>query len=184
MRSKEFIAEIGDTRPEYTRPQKQKSGKHIFTAMIPGANRDRRVDVIFLYNSVDVEIDFKVDGWVNSYITGNGDAVRILSAVKHIIAQELPKLLKRIPRLKRLRFRSYAEAGSRINLYRNRAVPFVSGILGPDWRYYGDFSTMGDSHWFYWQRRDVTGRDRLRVVGKTPQQQPDEPYDIDEKNTA
>ena len=36
MRAQEFIAEIGDTRPEYTRPQKQRSGKHVFTTRIQG----------------------------------------------------------------------------------------------------------------------------------------------------
>jgi len=172
----EPLTEIGDTRPEYTRPQKQRSGKHVFTTRIRGRQGPRRVDVNFFYNYITVEVDFKVDGWDNSHITGNGDAVLILSAVRHIVEQELPKLLKKIPRLKQVRFRSYAEANSRVNLYQNRAVPFVSKILGPDWRYFGDYVTMGDSHWFYWQHRTVTGGERVRVHGMKPQEQPDEPY--------
>jgi hypothetical protein len=175
------LNEIGNTRPEYTRPDKQRSGKHKFTTTFTGARgKQRQVDVYFYYDHNRLEIDFKVDGRVNSYVTGGGDAVPILSAVRHIVEQELPKILKRIPRLKQVRFRSYAEEGSRVKLYLTRVVPIVSKILGPDWRYYGDFTTMGDSHWFYWQRRDVTGLDRVRVVGKAPQEQPDEPYDVDE----
>lgn len=169
------VTETGDTRPGYTKPDKQRSGKHRFTAAIPGAHGNRQVDVYFYYNDLTVEVDFKVDGWNNNDITGGGDAVKILSAVRHIVAQELPRLLKKIPRLKQVRFRSYAEAGSRVNLYRNRAVPFVSQLLGPDWRYFGDYTTMGN-HWFYWQHRTVTGRERLRVHGLAPLEQPDEPY--------
>jgi len=181
MRAQEFLIEIGDTKPEYTRPDKQRSGKHKFTTTFKGAQgKQRQVDVFFLYDYNTLEIDFKVDGFINSYITGGGDALPILSAVRYIVEQELPKILKRIPRLKQVRFRSYAEEGSRVKLYLTRVVPIVSKILGPDWRYYGDFTTMGDSHWFYWQRRDVTGLDRVRVVGKAPQEQPDEPYDVDE----
>jgi len=177
----EQIAEIGNTRPEYTRPDKQRSGKHKFTTQFTGARgKQRQVDVYFFYDYNCVEIDFKVDGRVNSYVTGGGDAVPILSAVRHIVEQELPKILKRIPRLKQVRFRSYVEASSRVSLYRNRAVPIVSRILGPDWRYYGDFTTMGDSHWFYWQHRTVTGLDRVRIHGGEPQEQPDEPYDVGE----
>ena len=177
----EQIAEIGNTRPEYTRPDKQRSGKHKFTTTFTGARgKQRQVDVYFFYDYNCVEIDFKVDGRVNSYVTGGGDAVPILSAVRHIVEQELPKILKRIPRLKQVRFRSYVEASSRVSLYRNRAVPIVSRILGPDWRYYGDFTTMGDSHWFYWQHRTVTGLDRVRIHGGEPQEQPDEPYDVGE----
>jgi len=175
------LNEIGDTRPEYTRPDKQKSGKHKFTTRFTGARgKQRQVDVYFMYDYNTLEIDFKVDGRVNSYVTGGGDAVLILSAVRHIVEQELPKILKRIPRLKQVRFRSYAEEQSRVSLYLNRAVPMVSRILGPDWRYYGDFMTMGDSHWFYWQHRTVTGMDRVRVHGREPQEQPDEPYDVGE----
>jgi len=175
MRAREFILELGNTQPNYTKPDKQRSGKHVFTTTFQGAEDRRRVDVTFFYNDITVEVDFKLDGWNNSYITGGGDAVKILSAVRHIVAQELPRLLKKIPRLKQVRFRSYAEAGSRVSLYKNRAVPFVSQILGPDWRYYGDYETMGD-HWFYWQHRTVTGLERVRVHGMTPQEQPDEPY--------
>jgi GNAT superfamily N-acetyltransferase len=51
--------------------------------------------------------------------------------------------------------------------------------LGPDWRYYGEFDTMG-SQWFYWQHRTVTGNDRVRMQGYEPQEQPDEPYDVGE----
>jgi hypothetical protein len=177
----EQIDEIGNTRPEYTRPDKQRSGNHKFTTRFTGARgKQRQVDVYFMYDYNTLEIDFKVDGRVNSYVTGGGDAVLILSAVRHIVEQELPKILKRIPRLKQVRFRSYAEEQSRVSLYLNRAVPMVSRILGPDWRYYGDFMTMGDSHWFYWQHRTVTGMDRVRVHGREPQEQPDEPYDVGE----
>jgi len=175
------LDEIGNTRPEYTRPDKQRSGKHRFTTQFTGARgKQRQVDVYFMYDYNTLEIDFKVDGRVNSYVTGGGDAVLILSAVRHIVGQELPKILKRIPRLKQVRFRSYAEEQSRVSLYLNRAVPMVSRILGPDWRYYGDFMTMGDSHWFYWQHRTVTGMDRVRAHGQEPQEQPDEPYDVGE----
>ena len=170
------LNEIGNTRPEYTRPERQRSGKHKFTTTFTGAKgKQRQVDVYFFYDYNCVEIDFKVDGWVNSYITGGGDAVLILSAVRHLVEQELPKLLKKIPRLKQVRFRSYAEASSRVSLYRNRAVPFVSQILGPDWRYYGDYASMGN-HWFYWQHRTATGLDRVRLHGQRPKEQPDEPY--------
>jgi hypothetical protein len=174
------LNELGNTRPEYTRPDRQRSGKHRFTTQFTGAQgKQRQVDVYFFYNHNTLEIDFKVDGRINSYITGRGDAAPILSAVRHIVEQELPKILKRIPRLKQVRFRSYVEASSRVSLYRNRAVPIVSRILGPDWRYYGEFDTMG-SQWFYWQHRTVTGNDRVRMQGYEPQEQPDEPYDVGE----
>ena len=60
MRAQEFIAEIGNTRPEYTRPDKQKSGKHQFTATFTGSNgKQREVDVLFFYNSNTLEINFE-----------------------------------------------------------------------------------------------------------------------------
>lgn len=87
-------------------------------------------------------------------LTGQGDQFRILFTVMDFYQKALPKMIEKFP-TNSVTFSADASEPSRVKLYRKRAVPEFSKILGNEWRPANEktssYSKVSDVE-FTWER--------------------------------
>jgi hypothetical protein len=97
-----------------------------------------------------LHIYFKIDDRVD--ITGGGNAMKIFSTAAKSVEENLSKIIK--PSTRRIHIQGKNVDGTRVPLFRKRAVPRLNSIitqLDSNWKYAGEQSFSGVTE-FYWTR--------------------------------
>lgn len=123
MKINEILTELGNTNHLYIQTVDY-SNEQNFEISALGLN------VVFFYGDRVITIVFAVNG--KTELTGQGNAISILSSVLSIIRKELPNVLRKWNNTLRINFTADQTEPSRIKLY-TKSIPLISEILGPDW---------------------------------------------------
>jgi len=165
-RTDEMLNELNFNKSvQYTRDAKPKSpmisDEISFTAEIPinDVITDKLNVVFDVYNVYKkekaLEISFSVnDDWEP---TGRGNFVLILSTVKSIVSNELPKILNADQQIVRLVFTAARDQSGRVKHYRNTVVPFITTLLNKTnntggWVYSEDNKSELHNIRFVWEK--------------------------------
>ena len=127
--------EVGNSPASYEPDEKRKLS--LFHATVDGHWIDvlfepkllsTTVQIFFMVNrQVEIPLDLK-----NKEGSPSKSVIKILSTVRNIIARQLPEYIKK-NNVQRIVFSG--EGASRIELYRNKMVPFMNELLGPKWKH-------------------------------------------------
>lgn len=158
MRSREFITELefGKARSYTFDPIQSTPSSFTFISNDPSIGN---IEVSFeIYRGYVLSIEYTVNNSFGLTRDRNGivNAMTILSTVKNIVTNELPKIISKYPDLSTVKFTSAIDEPSRTRHYEKSVVPFVSALIGPQWEYWA--SEPGPYYKaFRWIKKEESG---------------------------